>query len=1210
MNDKKRSKGIIGITLAAIMIASIFAVFPLPVLSDGIPGKECEAQPGALIVDIVTPADNDTFTACTHFYVDAAIANSFGVDLTGVNATINITNGTGNATLVSEDETKDIGTILSHEVTDVWWEVHCTKAGTVKINVTATSDIYNGSEEITVIQEAEPVTPVLEVEIFQYATEMVEYSDEFGIKANITNIGTILAENVTANITWTPPELANLVGLNEPIELGNMEPGDLQEVGWTVHCNGSGDVNISVNATATNLIKPGQIKNDTVTVHQKTPAELEVEITAPENESKICTNCAFNGFMVNATITNNGDVTAKSVRGEINATIGAGNVSIEGTPATQGPFMKSLPNIPGGGSATVSWNMTCDGGADYPVEFEVKGIGYDMETSTKTEDDDNVTIYQKDLVVEITSPANDSTFSSCQYFDVVATIQNCRDNAIGGGMVVTFNFSQLGANFTNPADPRVYITKEPKPDWDDDYPMVYVEPGVYNVTFPMSFCPCCMAELTWHMECTNGSVSGPIIVNATKLLLTDEDSVSINQEWKADLAAGIVTFPGTLNLEDPEADNFIAESSDAFPVGQDYTLVVPVTNWGDADAENVSVTINVDGLVTPNGTLTKDLGTIPGNESKKAIWTLHCDGKGPVTFEIPSDGLMGKDKNTGVSVLSKNIHIPCPKTVKQIPFTVEILEPKNEPCTEILVGQQFTVKAQITNNDTKLTLEGVNATLHWTGNATNVTGQPVTIPIGDLKPGKYSKVTWQMNCTDMGEVQLWVVVTSTDPEFTIYSDEETVCQKRRANVTIDIVSPGDETCIETGEKFLVTATLKDELNCLDATVTDAKVNIFDDGSATVVSEPEVPFDLPGDGKWVTKSWELQCNKSGMTGINITISGNDTSGKTFTVTSGDVEVYQAPAAHLVVDITAPENGAEEAKDTDFKVFATVTNIGEADAWGVTATLSTDNDKLHLAEPATKDVGSIVGHGEDGTVTVNWTVQAEDYGKSTITIDVEGRDEFGGCWCSPDCPDFFYRAEEMPNTPIPDRRIEPDSIVVEVVKEIGVVPPVPPLVGNNLTLQPGWNFISVPKGLNDSCDQFGELFNIPEIDVFYTYDPATGFNTPMSSGYIEVLDGYWANANTAVNITLEYKTEGATLPPSKALTGDKWNAIGFSSVKATSTSATLMSVEGSWSTVLGWDTTAGNYESAIIYKANDEELMYPGKGYWLWMTQDDVLSAIGA
>lgn len=1193
----KKGKSITSITLATLMIVSIFAILPLPIAStDG-----CDAQPGALIVDIVTPADNDTFTACTYFYVDAAIANSFGVDLAGVTATINITNMTGNATLVREDETKSIGAILSHEVTDVWWELHCTKAGTVSINVTATDGTHNSSEEITVIQEAEPVTPVLEVDIFQYPTETVDVSDEFGIKANITNNGTITATNVTANITWTPGELANLVGLMDPIALGDMEPGDQQEVGWTVHCNGSGDVNISVNATADNLNKTGQIINDTVTVHQKTPAELEVVITAPENGSKICTNCAFNGFMVNATITNNGDVTAKTVRGEINATIGADNVSIEGTPATGGPFMKSLPNIPGGGSVTVSWNVTCTGGADYPVEFEVKGIGYDLETSTKTEDDDSVTIYQKDLVVDITSPANDSKFSSCQYFDVVATIQNCRDEVIGGGTVVTFDFSQLGANFRG--SPYVYVTSKPKADWADSYPMVLVESGVYNVTFPMSFCPCCWAELTWHMECMNGSVSGPIIVNTTKGNLTDEDSVYINQEWKADLAAGIVTFPGTLDLEAPETDDFIAEASDAFPVGQNYSLVVPVTNWGDADAEDVSVTINVDGLVTPNGILTQDVGTIPGGETRKAIWTLHCDGKGPVTFEIPSDGLTGNDKNTGMSVLSNNIHIPCPKTVKQIPFTVKILEP--ETCNDFLIGQQWTVKAQITNNDTELTLKDVNATLHWTGNATNITGQPVTISIEDLKPGKYSKVTWQMNCTGPGEVFLWVEVTSTEPEFTIYSTPMVnVHQKKRANVTIDIVSPENNTCIETCQEFMVTATLKDELGCLNATVTGAKVNIYGEGSATVVSEPEVPFNLSGDGKLVTKSWALHCDEHGITNINITVNGTDSAGKTFSETSDTVYVEQKAAAHLVVDVTAPENGKEVVKDTDFKVFATVTNTGEADAWGVTATLSTDNTNLHLAEPATQYVGSIVGHGQDGTVEVNWTVQAEEYGKSTITIDVAGRDESGGCGCISCIPCVL----PAPNSPIMPRRIEPGSIVVKVVSEEELATE----FDDNVTLKAGWNFISVPKKLDP--DTKGDVLAGIDYAIMLSYNAATGtFSVMTGTDKIEPLDGYWLSTSymDEQTIVLSYKTaDPFETPPSKALTGEEWNAIGFSSTVSKSASTTLKSVEGLWITVLGWDETAQQYESAIIYDVSDGELMNPGKGYWLWMTEDKVLSAISA
>ena len=168
-----------------------------------------------------------------------------------------------------------------------------------------------------------------------------------------------------------------------------------------------------------------------------------------------------------------------------------------------------------------------------------------------------------------------------------------------------------------------------------------------------------------------------------------------------------------------------------------------------------------------------------------------------------------------------------------------------------------------------------------------------------------------------------------------------------------------------------------------------------------------------------------------------------------------------------------------------------------------------------------------------------------------------------------------------------------------------------VADTINLKVGWNFISVPKKLKDSCDTFGELFDVPEIDQIYAYDPTTtpSWITPAATDHVLVLDGYWMNATAGVDISLEYKTEGQTVPTTKELTGKKWNAIGFSDTTATTAENTLISIKGSWSTVLGWDATNQKYEDAI-FEPGLLDNMNPKKGYWVWMTKNDTLSAISA
>ena len=169
--------------------------------------------------------------------------------------------------------------------------------------------------------------------------------------------------------------------------------------------------------------------------------------------------------------------------------------------------------------------------------------------------------------------------------------------------------------------------------------------------------------------------------------------------------------------------------------------------------------------------------------------------------------------------------------------------------------------------------------------------------------------------------------------------------------------------------------------------------------------------------------------------------------------------------------------------------------------------------------------------------------------------------------------------------------------------------PYVFDDTLHLKAGWNFISVPKRLNESCDEFGELFNVDEITTIYGYDPTAGWFVPGPDDEVQVLDGYWVYATAPVDIPLTYRG-GRSVPPSKPLKGGAWNAIGFSATTSYSASATLKSVEAYWTTVIGWDASTQTFESAIIKGVNDDEKMYPGKGYWLWVTQDCTLAALSA
>ncbi len=189
--------------------------------------------------------------------------------------------------------------------------------------------------------------------------------------------------------------------------------------------------------------------------------------------------------------------------------------------------------------------------------------------------------------------------------------------------------------------------------------------------------------------------------------------------------------------------------------------------------------------------------------------------------------------------------------------------------------------------------------------------------------------------------------------------------------------------------------------------------------------------------------------------------------------------------------------------------------------------------------------------------------------------------------------------------------PDATGDEVSDDVDYRPwllaPFAETVAPTIDLAAGWNFISVPKRMADDTDSFGELLDGISVVVAYSYDPVNGWSLPLTDATpVEVLEGYWIDVTTAGTVTLSYKEAAQEVPASKSLVGDAWNAIGFSSTTARDADIALMSIDGSWSTVLGWDAEGQAYEDSIIASQTGD--MLPGKGYWIWMTEGDVLSAI--
>jgi uncharacterized repeat protein (TIGR01451 family) len=148
----------------------------------------------------------------------------------------------------------------------------------------------------------------------------------------------------------------------------------------------------------------------------------------------------------------------------------------------------------------------------------------------------------------------------------------------------------------------------------------------------------------------------------------------------------------------------------------------------------------------------------------------------------------------------------------------------------------------------------------------------------------------------------------------------------------------------------------------------------------------------------------------------------------------VAVIQYPAAHVEVTITdAP---TEVNVCDEFTVTAEIKNTGEADVWEAAATLSVFPEGSVRVTPDTPQggytqyIGTLPGHGTNGTAILTWNLHCKEPCESTITIDVEGYDEYGwhqkqqcqttGTFYIEDGYEYFEVLEEWPDFLVDQRQ----------------------------------------------------------------------------------------------------------------------------------------------------------------------------------------------
>ena len=175
--------------------------------------------------------------------------------------------------------------------------------------------------------------------------------------------------------------------------------------------------------------------------------------------------------------------------------------------------------------------------------------------------------------------------------------------------------------------------------------------------------------------------------------------------------------------------------------------------------------------------------------------------------------------------------------------------------------------------------------------------------------------------------------------------------------------------------------------------------------------------------------------------------------------------------------------------------------------------------------------------------------------------------------------------------------------------------PAITPTSIRLYKKWNFISVPKKLAEGHNTFEQVFG--SVDTaghsIFCYNTTEGWRAVSASEEVKPLRGYWIYSAEDTIVNLTYDTYPLRTPPTRQLY-QGWNAIGFSDTTPAAANSALTSIERSWAYLIAFDAAKQGYESVII---NDDEtggshdednLMYPMKGYWIYVTEDSELVGI--
>ncbi|HEX7181032.1 MAG TPA: hypothetical protein VF756_04260, partial [Thermoanaerobaculia bacterium] len=172
-------------------------------------------------------------------------------------------------------------------------------------------------------------------------------------------------------------------------------------------------------------------------------------------------------------------------------------------------------------------------------------------------------------------------------------------------------------------------------------------------------------------------------------------------------------------------------------------------------------------------------------------------------------------------------------------------------------------------------------------------------------------------------------------------------------------------------------------------------------------------------------------------------------------------------------------------------------------------------------------------------------------------------------------------------------------------------------DGVSLIPGWNLISLPRE-PDSVDPStvfssiaGSFTIVHAYDACDAADPWRTYNPAAAPGdndltSVDHRPGLWVWATAAATLAVS----GTEPAETSIRLCQGWNLIGYPLAQPRPVLAALSSIAGKFRRVYGWDPADPVdpwevFDVAVPAWANDLQLMQPGRGYWLYATEDTTL-----